>query len=150
VRPVLDVLGTTLSVGPLGSAAGAKLVANHALLALVASLGEAIRLADIVGLPRETTWEILAKTPLAAQAERRRAAVEEGSFPPRFPLRLALKDAHLIVEASSEDELWIAEAVGRWFEAASRAGYADADYTAVLDAILTTAQSRGDGNRSAT
>lgn len=42
-------------------------------------------------------FEVLAATSLAAQAERRRAAIEIGDYPTRFALSLGLNDVELIL-----------------------------------------------------
>src|SRR5436189_293192 len=76
----------------------AKLVANSTLIGVIGILGEAIALGDALGLSREATFDVLGTTALAEQAERRRPALESGDYAPRFPLRLARKDADLIAE----------------------------------------------------
>ena len=76
IRPLLAELGSPVHVGPLGAGAAAKLVANLTLLGTLGLLGEALALADGLGLSGEATWEVLGGTPLAGQAERRRPAVE--------------------------------------------------------------------------
>ncbi|HXV56224.1 MAG TPA: NAD(P)-dependent oxidoreductase [Gaiellaceae bacterium] len=136
--PLLSVLGSPLHVGPLGAGAAAKLVANTTLVTTLTALGEALALADGLGLSRETAFEVLASTPLAAQAERRRPSLESGEFPPRFPLALARKDADLIAEAAARAgvDLRLAEAARSWFREAEEAGRGEEDYSAVLAAIL--------------
>lgn len=131
--PLLRELGEPLHVGPLGSGAAAKLVANAALLGSVALLGETLALADALGLPRERAFDVLETTPLAAQAERRRSAIQGGDYPPRFRLALARKDAELVGEVA---DLPLLEAVHGRFAEAEAAGLGDADYTAVLARIL--------------
>jgi 3-hydroxyisobutyrate dehydrogenase len=81
---------------------------------------------------------VLAATPVAAQAERRREAVESGEYPRRFGLALALKDAELIREAaeSSGTELKVAAAAREWFAEATEASWGDRDYAAILAWIL--------------
>ena len=135
VRPLLETLGEPLRVGPLGSGAAAKLVANASLLGTLCLLGEVLALADALGLARDRAFDVLAATPLAAQAERRRPALEAGEYPPRFRLALARKDAELIREAAPE-RLPLLEAVARHLAEAERRGLADADYAAVLRSIL--------------
>jgi 3-hydroxyisobutyrate dehydrogenase len=138
VRPLLETLGEPLRTGPLGSGAAAKLVANATLVGSIALLGETLALADALGLPRETTWEVLAGTPLAAQAERRRPVVESGEYPPRFRLSLARKDAELVQSAAETSalELPALAAARAHLAAAEAAGLGDEDYAAVLKAIL--------------
>ncbi len=136
--PLLSVLGSAVHVGPLGSGAAAKLVANAVQFGTVAMLGEAIALAEGLGLPRDIAYRVLAATPLAAQTERRRAGIEAGEYPPRFPLTLACKDARLISEAAAEAmvSLRVTAAAGTWLAEAELAGCGGLDYTAVLETIL--------------
>ena len=137
-KSLLSVLGTVLHVGPVGAGTAAKLVANTTLVGIIGVLGEALALADSLGLSRETAFEVLGKTALAQQAERRRAAVESGEFPPRFALYLARKDADLIIEAAAKvgTELRLTEAARSWLADAEAAGLGDSDYSAVLARIL--------------
>ena len=136
-RPLLSVLGDPMHLGPLGSGAAAKLVANSTLLGALVALGEAVALGDGLGLSREALWGVLAATPLAAQAERRRPALEEGSYMPRFTLSLARKDADLILAAAAQAgiELRLVTAAGAWLVEAEEAGLGDLDYSAVLGQI---------------
>jgi len=136
--PLLSVLGSPLHVGPLGSGAAAKLVANTTLVGTIGVLGEALALAEGLGLPREKAFEVLAATPLAAQAERRRESIESGEYPPRFALYLARKDAELVVAAAREAgvDLRLTEAARAWLADAEEAGLGDRDYSAVLARIL--------------
>lgn len=145
VRPLLETIGEPLRTGPLGSGAAAKLVANATLVGSIALLGETLALADVLRLPRETTWEVLAATPLAAQAERRRPVVESGEYPPRFRLSLARKDAELVESAAEAGglELPALAAARAHLAAAEAAGLGDADYAAVLKQILCDAAAVG-------
>jgi 3-hydroxyisobutyrate dehydrogenase len=132
---VLRALGTPVFIGPLGKAAGAKLVANHALFGALLTFAEAVALGDRVGLPRELTFDVLMRTPLAEQSAKRRPAMEDGSYPPRFPLRLALKDARLIDQAA-EGTLPLARAVEAWLRTAEAEGNGSLDYTAVIETVV--------------
>jgi 3-hydroxyisobutyrate dehydrogenase-like beta-hydroxyacid dehydrogenase len=136
--PVFSALGTPLHVGPLGAGAAAKLVANSTLFGSVTVLGEAVALAQGLGLSPETTFEVLAATPVAAQAERRREAIETGEYLMRFPLSLAVKDADLVAEAAAGAgvELRAAAAARSWLADAAEAGWSDRDYAEVLAWIL--------------
>jgi 3-hydroxyisobutyrate dehydrogenase/2-hydroxy-3-oxopropionate reductase len=138
IRPVLAVLGDPLYVGELGSGAAAKLVANSTLFAVICALGEAIALGEGLGLSRETVFDVLAATPLAAQAERRRRAIESASYPQRFKLSLARKDAELVLAAAKEAgvDLRLAEAARTWFAEAEEAGLGALDYSAVFARLL--------------
>lgn len=137
-RPLLETLGEPLRTGPPGSGAAAKLVANATLVGTIALLGETLALADALGLPRETAWEVLAATPLGTQAERRRSVVESGEYPARFRLSLARKDAELVQAAAEEGglDLPALAAAGAHLAAAEAAGLGEEDYAAVLKHIL--------------
>jgi len=132
--PLLETLGTPHHVGKLGAGAAAKLVANLTLVGTIALLGESLRLADRLGLSRDAAFEVLATTPIAAQAERRREALETNEFPPRFPLSLAHKDAELVVAAAAD--LRLAQAARSWLADADEASWGERDYSALLAWIL--------------
>jgi len=132
--PLLLALGTVHHVGDLGAGAAAKLVANSTLFGTIGMLGEALELADALGLTRETAFEVLAATAIAPAAERRRAAIESGDYPPRFPLALARKDADLI--AATGVPLRVAEAARSWLAEADDASWGQRDYSAVVAWIL--------------
>lgn len=143
--PLLEALGTPMHVGPLGAGAVAKLVANATLVSTLTALGEVVAVADGLGLSREVTFRILASTPLAAQAERRRPSLDDGDFPLRFGLRLARKDARLIVEAAEAAGVHprVLSAAAAWFAEADEAGLGDRDYSEVLRTILGPAGPTG-------
>jgi 3-hydroxyisobutyrate dehydrogenase-like beta-hydroxyacid dehydrogenase len=136
--PLLSVLGSPIHVGALGAGAAAKLVANGTLFGTLGLLGEALALADRLGLSRAAAYGVLAATPIAAQAERRRDAIETGEYPVRFSLSLARKDADLMAEAAaaSGTELRLAAAARSWLADSERASGGDRDYAAVIAHIL--------------
>lgn len=135
--PLLEELGRVRHVGPLGTGAGAKLVANSALLAALTAVGEAVAAGRRLGLSDDAIFDVLAATPLAAQAERRRASIENGEYPLRFALALAHKDADLIIDAARRRglDMRIASAARDWFIEAEKAGLAERDYSTVLSHI---------------
>ena len=153
--PLLGALGAPIRVGPLGAGAGAKLVANLTLFGALGVLGEALALARELGLSREAAFSVLATTPLAAQAERRRPSIESGDYPPRFSLSLARKDVELIADAAAAARLDLAlvEVQRSRLTAAEHAGWGEQDYSALLAWILGPSlsspspfRSRGEGN----
>ena len=136
--PLLSALGSPVHVGPVGAGSAAKLVVNSTLFGAIGVLGEALALADALGLSREAAYEVLAASPVAAQVERRRAQIESGEYPPRFSLALALKDAGLVADAAAEQgvDLRLAAAARTWLAEAEEAGWGDRDYSIVLAWIL--------------
>jgi 3-hydroxyisobutyrate dehydrogenase-like beta-hydroxyacid dehydrogenase len=135
--PLLSELGTVHNVGPLGAGQVAKLVANTTLVGVIGVLGEALAVAEALGLSREAAFEVLGTTALASQAERRRAYFESGNYPPRFTLSLARKDADLILAAAaaSNIELRVVEAARAWLVETEEAGHGGEDYSVVLARI---------------
>ncbi len=136
--PLLSALGEPIHVGPLGAGAATKLVANATLVGTMTLLGETVALADALGVPREVAFRVLAWTPLAAQAERRREPLTTGEFPRRFDLALARKDGELVSEtaAAAGVDARVLAAAATWFADAEAAGLGDEDYSTVLRRIL--------------
>lgn len=136
-RPLLSVLGTVIHAGPPGCGAATKLMTNMALFCTLATLGEAIAFGRALGLSPQVLADVLAVTPLAGQAARRRQAIEAGTYPRRFALSLARKDADLISEAAAAAgaELRLAGSARAWLADAEAAGWGSHDYTAMLAAI---------------
>ena len=136
--PLFGTLGSVFVAGPLGSGAAAKLVANASLVGTLALLGETIALADRLGLGRRLTMDILAMTPLGLASKRRREQLETATYPLRFRLALARKDAELIQEAAEEAhaDARVLEAAATWFADAEEAGLGDEDYSTVLRRII--------------
>ncbi len=137
-RPLLEHLGAPLRVGEHGAGAAAKLVANSTLFAVVGALGEALALARGLGLSDEAAFAVLAAGPLAAQADRRRQAIETGDYAARFALSLARKDADLVAAAADRAgvDVRLARAARSWLADAEAAGAGGRDYSAVLARIL--------------
>jgi len=135
--PLLSVFGSVVHVGPLASGAAAKLVANTTLFGVLGVLGEAVALADGLGLSQDVTFDVLAATPLAAQAERRRSAIESGEYDLRFRLTLARKDLDLVLDAAAAArvDMRITDAARAWFADAEAAGRGNNDYSAVIAQI---------------
>src|SRR5262245_17089224 len=137
-RSLLTVLGSPLHVGGLGAGTAAKLVANNALFGVLGLLGESLSLGRSLGLPQGRLFDVLDATPLAAQAHRRRTAIDSGEYPARFSMSLARKDARLIagIARTYGVDLRLAAAALSWFESAVDAGLGDKDYSAVLGYVV--------------
>jgi 3-hydroxyisobutyrate dehydrogenase len=102
VMPLLEVFGTVNRTGAVGTGAAMKLVMINAVVNGVTVIGEAMALADAIGLPEEQVRAAMAASPLAGIAGR---AFAEGAY---YPIRLAAKDVALAADAT---ELPIARAV---------------------------------------
>jgi 3-hydroxyisobutyrate dehydrogenase-like beta-hydroxyacid dehydrogenase len=93
-NPVLSVLGTVRHIGPLGSAARLKLVANSMLADVILAAAELQVAGEGAGLdPDEVFWVLKRVVP---SLEARRAGLIEGRHtPPLFALRDLRKDVDL-------------------------------------------------------
>jgi 3-hydroxyisobutyrate dehydrogenase len=135
---VLAAMGTPFHLGPLGSGASMKLVANSTLGALMTALGEALSLADRLGLDRNDVFDVLVGSPIGVTARSKRNLITSGRYPPNFKLRLAVKDMDLVHDTASRLglDLRVAEAARSWFEDAAAKGFGEMDYSAVV-ALVT-------------
>jgi 3-hydroxyisobutyrate dehydrogenase len=136
--PLLSTLGFVIVLGDLGAGTAAKLVANAVLFGELALLGETLALGTRLGLPMDLAFDVLDVTPLAAQAKRRRESIETGDFPARFSLRLARKDAELILGAAADarTDLSVGSAVRDLLAEADGAGWGELDYSALVAHVL--------------
>jgi 3-hydroxyisobutyrate dehydrogenase-like beta-hydroxyacid dehydrogenase len=89
--PVLTVLGTLRHVGPLGSAAQLKLVANSMLADVVLAAAELQVAGEDAGLDPDDVFWVLQRVAPALEA-RRSGYIEDRHTPPMFALRDLRKD----------------------------------------------------------
>ena len=93
-NPVLSVFGTVRHVGPLGSAARLKLVANSMLADVILAAAELQVAGEGAGLDPDDVFWVLAR--VVPSLEARRAGLLEGRHtPPLFALRDLRKDVDL-------------------------------------------------------
>jgi 3-hydroxyisobutyrate dehydrogenase-like beta-hydroxyacid dehydrogenase len=138
VRPILESLGSVGHVGGLGAGAAMKLIANLALGASIAAVGEALTLGEGLGLGRAPLLNMLEGSQLGPVVRAKRANIESGHYPPNFKLRHAAKDLRLVIEAAAavDRDLKVSAAARTWLDAAAESGAADLDYSAVVATIL--------------
>ena len=96
VQPVLLPFGEVRHVGPLGSAARLKLVANSMLGTVTTAAAELQVAGEKAGIDAEHVFWILAR--LVPSLEMRRAGYLEGSYEAQFALRDLLKDLDLAID----------------------------------------------------
>lgn len=127
---VLAVLGKVKHVGPLGAGASVKLLVNIVLGASFVMVGEALALADELGLDTELALTALEGTVVSPLVPRVRAKLAEPGGT-QFALGLAEKDLRLVLEAGGVQDGVVAGARER-FAAAARDGLGECDISAVL------------------
>jgi 3-hydroxyisobutyrate dehydrogenase-like beta-hydroxyacid dehydrogenase len=121
VQPILEHLGELRHVGPLGSGARMKLVANSMLGALILIAAELETAATGAGLDPGTTFDIITRF-VPSLAVRRAGYLHDKHEPTMFALRDLQKDLHLALSLFHDVEAhvpltalvreWIDEAAG--------------------------------------
>ena len=145
-RPLLDAIGRRVElVGPVGAGAATKLVNNLLTIGYVALAGEALALADGLGLDRAATLDrLLAGGGRSAMLEQKRPAFERREYPTAFALDLAAKDLKLIERAARETgrPTRLSREVRRLAEEAIRQGHGAEDFAALFEAALARGPAR--------
>ena len=132
--PVLDPIASkVVRLGAAGEGTRLKLVVNEWLLGLLDTLAETIALAKKLGVDPETFLDTIRGGPLGvAYADLKGKAMIEGAYtPPAFPLKLARKDADLLLEAGADG---LVAHVREQLARAEAAGLGDADMAAIAAA----------------
>jgi 3-hydroxyisobutyrate dehydrogenase-like beta-hydroxyacid dehydrogenase len=142
VRPVLERLGELRHVGPLGSGARLKLVANSLLGALVLIAAELETAAKDMGLDPAVTFDLLTRF-VPSLAIRRPGYLEDRHEPTMFALRDLRKDLDLALSAFHrvDAHVPITALVREWIDEAAAVD-ADLDISAV---VRRYAQGNGSG-----
>lgn len=135
VRPLLDAMGSIVAhMGLAGQGAAAKIVANMITGVLVATLGEALALAEKLGLDRVQVAEMLKEGPVGSRIVRAKApAMLAENFTPAFQLKWMEKDIGLALAEALLMGAPMSSAAGALAEyAGARAnGMGDMDFAAV-------------------
>jgi 3-hydroxyisobutyrate dehydrogenase-like beta-hydroxyacid dehydrogenase len=140
--PVLSALGTVRHVGPLGSGARLKLVANSMLADVVLAAAELQVAGERAGLqPDDVFWVLERMAPLLGG--RRSGIVEDRHEPTLFALRDLRKDLDLAIALFESPEIRTPmTAQARQLVAAAAGKYGDLDITAVERPYREVAPSR--------
>jgi 3-hydroxyisobutyrate dehydrogenase len=136
LAPLFDaVAAATLRLGDVGAGTRMKLVFNHWLLGLVATLADSIALAEALGVDPNAFLEALGDSPLGSPyASMKGPAMVQRSFEPSFPLALAEKDARIVIEAAEREglELGVIPAARAQMRRAIDRGHGDDDMAATI------------------
>jgi 3-hydroxyisobutyrate dehydrogenase len=139
--PLFDAVGSrTVSVGEAGNGTRLKLAVNTWVLAVAEGTAETIALAGALGLDPRLVCEAVAGGTLDLPYFRMKAKLMlEDEFPPSFPVRLAAKDARLVVEAAERSgaDLPLARAVRDRLVQTAEAGLAEEDLAATYRLALS-------------
>jgi 3-hydroxyisobutyrate dehydrogenase len=133
LQPVFDaVAAKTIRLGEAGEGTRAKLVLNHWVLALTTATAETIGVARALDVDPQLFLDVIAGAPMDspyAQMKGKLMIEDTVGESVSFPLRLAHKDARLVVDAAPEAGL-AAFVQARYAEAAAD-GLGDCDMAAI-------------------
>jgi 3-hydroxyisobutyrate dehydrogenase len=136
--PVFDAVGRTVDLGgEPGAGTRMKLVLNHWVLSLTESVAETVLLAEGLGVDPRGFLGIIDGGPMGPPyAKLKGTNMIERRYEVNFPLRLAHKDAGLMVAAAEAAGLDVplARLVAERMGAAIEAGHGDEDFSATVEA----------------
>jgi 3-hydroxyisobutyrate dehydrogenase len=134
-EPLFDAIGQqTRRLGPVPNGSKLKMVTNLWLLAVTEGAAEAIALAEGLGLdPREFLATMEGSQVDTPYLHLKGEAMLERRLDPSFKLKLAEKDASLVLEAAGRAgvEVRVARGVREAFERGVELGHGDEDMAAV-------------------
>ena len=137
--PVFDAVGArTIDLGDApGAGTRMKLVLNHWVVALVEGVAETVALAEGLGLDPQAFLDVIDGGPMGPPyAKLKGANMIERRYEPNFSLKLAHKDAGLIVAAAEAAgfEAPLARLVAERMAVAIEKGHGDEDFSATVEA----------------
>ena len=128
-------------IGPVGKAAALKLALNQLIASLTASFALSLGMVQREEIPVETFMQILRGSALYTPTFDKKLArmVKRDYENPNFPARHLLKDVDLILATAAQLELDTSSLMGIRvvLEKALGQGWADGDYSAVFEAVLS-------------
>jgi 3-hydroxyisobutyrate dehydrogenase len=143
LQPLFDAVGSkTITLGDaVGAATRLKLVMNHWVLAVTDAIAETIAFAEALDIEPQRYLDAIAGGSLdLGYAHLKGPGMIKGELPVAFPLKHALKDADLILDAGERHDLRLALAatVRDRYAAAAAQGHADDDMGMVIAAVRAT------------
>lgn len=127
-------------LGAAGQGSRTKLVMNTWVVSLVEGVGEALALANALGVPGEALLDGIFGGPLdSAYAQVKGRAMLGGEYAPSFPLAHALKDAKLVVAAAEEQglDLPLVRGIVEGFTRGVDAGHGEEDMAATYAGLTS-------------
>jgi 3-hydroxyisobutyrate dehydrogenase-like beta-hydroxyacid dehydrogenase len=133
--PLLEAMGKAVfHIGGNGSGTGMKMVNNLLLAGAMAAFSEALVLGEALGIPGNTLFDTLLKSPVAAPfLALKRPLMESGNFETQFPLKWMHKDLQLASVTAYECGVAMPgiTAVKESFALAARSGLGEEDFSAL-------------------
>lgn len=122
-------------LGGVGRAATVKLAMNLCIAGVFQATVEALRLAEVAGVPRQTFFEVLdLNVAKSGVSELKRPKLLAGDFAPQFSVKHMHKDLRLALALAARlgQQLPLTSGVERSYQQAADAGLSDQDFAALV------------------
>jgi len=137
--PLFMALGKkVIRVGETGAGESAKIGMSLMIAAIFEGFAEALALTGKLGVPPEKLVELIQNSMIKSGVTDYKASfVLQQDWSPNFPLRLMLKDIHLMLDAAQQLKLELPalKQIEKVYEKAVEAGHANDDYAATVETV---------------
>ncbi|MDR3764158.1 MAG: NAD(P)-dependent oxidoreductase [Acidobacteriota bacterium] len=139
LNPLFMALGKkVIRVGETGAGESAKIGMNLMIAEIFQSFAEGLALTGKLGVPPEILLELIQNSMIkSGVTDYKGSFVLNNDWSPNFPLRLMLKDIHLMQDAARElnVELPALKEVEKVYQKAVDAGHANDDYAVTVETV---------------
>ncbi len=139
LEPLFMAMGKkVIHVGETGSGESAKIGMNLMIATIFEGFAEALALTGKLGVPAEKLVELIQVSMIRSGVTDYKASfVLKQDWSPNFPLRLMLKDIHLMLEAGAQEkiELPALQAIEKVYQKAVAAGHANDDFASTVETV---------------
>lgn len=140
-RPLFEAMGKKIiHIGGNGMGTSIKMVINLLLAHSMLAFSEGILLGESLDISKEKLFEILFGGPVIAPfLAGKKDKLLHSDFEAEFPLQWMLKDLHLALISSVENNLQLplTESAAKIYEGASKSRYKEDDFSAIYEYIKT-------------
>jgi 3-hydroxyisobutyrate dehydrogenase-like beta-hydroxyacid dehydrogenase len=137
--PLFRVLGKkVIRVGETGAGESAKIGMNLMIAAIFEGFAEALALTGKLGVAPEKLVELIESSMIRSGVTDYKASFVLGQdWSPNFPLRLMLKDIHLMLDAAKQEKVILPALVEieKVYQKAVEAGHANDDYAVTVETV---------------
>jgi len=139
LNPLFMALGSkVIRVGETGAGESAKIGMNLMIASIFEGFAEALALTGKLGVPAEKLVELIQNSMIKSGVTDYKASfVLKQDWSANFPLRLMLKDIHLMLEAAKQEKLELPalKEIEKVYQKAVEAGHANDDYAVTVETV---------------
>jgi 3-hydroxyisobutyrate dehydrogenase-like beta-hydroxyacid dehydrogenase len=137
--PLFMALGKkAIRVGEAGAGESAKIGMNLMVASIFQGFAEALALTGKLGVPPEKLIELIKSSMVSnGVVDYKASSVLKQDWSPNFPIRLMLKDIHLMLDAARQAKLELpaTKEIEKIYQKAVDAGHANDDYAATVETV---------------